>query len=609
MRQLLPIFCVLVISVFAQPAIAEVAVLANRSVSSITVGIVSSGELPKNLTIYSGDSHPVFFERSLLVRFGEGLELQQFAIQPSNAYFFSRGADGQTLQLEQIGLGEKTAKTSKPSPSKAPVSKATQPVTVTVKLLVDDNEPTHRRVWEPKLRKRVAKASGILERHSGVRLKVVEVTTWESDEKQPNFGQILREFERSVPAAPAQLVIGFSSQFQYQRGSHLGVTRWPLHSHILIRERSRNLLETERLELLVHELGHYLGASHSPEPFSVMRPKLTRGPQRGVGSRIQFDPVNALLVALTGEEMRRRNVRHMKNLSKPTVKRMKEIYGVLQQAMPSDPAASQYIRVLDRMTAIRQAAAIPTPRNTTTQPRIPGMQSRSVAPLVRDTRQILDHLQKVAQAQLDSDEEMVGDELTNLYVRQAASHASRLRSSNAERALILALGIFLDDSTMLQTFPGTAKFVGSVESSEQRAERLRVKGKPTMRERTDLTKHFFVSAHLVVAIGKEAAIAAGLAKETLDSQGGTGFSFVDMAANRSGIIWAERLLAGELELRDVARDFHVDDYLPTLVGLEEGIAAAEMQAKFGGDDQPTINELLLSVEQRVLNLPVYDQAK
>ncbi len=591
---------VFLIGHFATPALADVVVLANRTVSTIKVEIVRAGKYPEKLSIPSGDSQPVFFQRSLQVRFGDVLKRQRFALQAGNAYFFVRGSDGVALQLEQIGLGEEMKSVTKnlvpedtTGAGRDKVSDTIVPVTIAVKILADDNEPTHRRIWEPKLRQRIAEASKILERQSGVRLKVVEVTTWKSDEKQRDFRQTLREFERNVKAKPARLAIGFSSQYQAARGrSHLGVTRWPMHTHILLRERSKNLLEAEKLELLVHELGHFLGASHSPEPQSVMRPLLTRGQQRGVGSRIQFDPVNALIIAMIGEEMRQHGVRDVRKISKPTVKRLKQIYGVLQQAMPNDPAAQQYLKILDLVSGRKPVA---------------GAVPRSAAPLVQETRKVLSHLLAVAQQQKETNEEISSDELTNLYVQQAALSASRLRSANAKRAMLLALGIFMDDTHTLRTAPGLGAFINRVEPEQQRSQRIEIMGKPTMRERSDLTKHFFVSAHLVVAGGKLATSSVGLAKEMMDSQGGSGFSFIDMAANRAGIVFAEHVLAGKISLADLARGFHVDDFLPTLRGLEEGLSANDLQKNYGGAGQATIAEEIDQIEQRVLDLPVYDQ--
>ncbi len=591
----------LLIGQFATQAWADVAVLANRTVSSITVEVVRSGESPQNLTIPSGDSQPVFFQRSLQVRFGKELQRQQFPLQAGNAFFFTRGVDGKSLRLEQIGLGEQPVPKVRPTIAPKLSRNAQDSVTISVKVLVDDNEPVHRKIWEPKIRQRVAAASKVLERHCGIRLNVVEVSTWDSDNKQRNFIQTLREFEREVKTHPAQLAIGFSSQYQVSRGrSHLGVTRWPMHTHILLRERSRNLLESEKIELLVHELGHYLGATHSPEPQSVMRPVLTRGQQRKVGSRIQFDPVNALIIAMVGEDMRLHGVRDIRKLSKPTVARLRQIYGVLKLALPNDPAARQYLRILNWKSTPKAIAKASPQRSS---------------PLTQETRKILGHLLVVAQQHQagvavepsqEGGSELTGDELTNLYVRQAAQEASRLRSTNARRAMLLALGIFMDDTSTLRATPGIGNFIRSVESEEQREMRLESIGKPTMRERSDLTKHFFVSAHLVVVGGKQATLGAGLAKEIADSQGGTGFSFVDMAANRAGIVFAERVLAGDLPLSDLSHRFHVDDYLPTLRGLEEGLMTADLTKNYGGKGQPTLDEMLAQIEERVQNLPAYD---
>jgi hypothetical protein len=59
------------------------------------------------------------------------------------------------------------------------------------------------------------------------------------------------------------------------------------------------------LELLVHELGHFFGAAHSPETNSVMRPLLADKQANSTRFRIGFDPLNALAMNLVTEEMGR----------------------------------------------------------------------------------------------------------------------------------------------------------------------------------------------------------------------------------------------------------------------------------------------------------------
>ena len=440
----------------------------------------------------------------------------------------------------------------------------------------------------------MAEASKVLEQHCGVQLKIVGVATWDSDDSQTDFMRSLREFEREVSPQPARLAIGFSSQYRIARGRvHMGGTRGTLHPYILLKERSPNVRETERLELLVHELGHHLGASHSPEPQSVMRPLITGGQQRAAGSRIQFDPVSTLTMAMMGDELRYRQVRNLLEVSDATKKRMLQIYGVLDQALSDDPAARQYAQLIRRASA---------------------------SSLVQDTRKVLQRLVQVAgQRQLSADRQVslpddneadaiaAGDSLTNLYVREAAIEAQKLPPENARKALLLALGIFMDNTATLRTFPATKGLVNMVETEVARRERLRVMGTPTMRDRSDLAKHFFVSAHTTIVMGSQATKGIGLAKEMLDANRGTGFSFPDMAANRAGIVFAERLMGDQISLAEVASEFTTETYLPPIADLLEGLGADKLQEHLDGKGNDELGAELIRIERRILELPIYNR--
>ena len=571
----------------APDAYAKVTVLTNRTLRSLPVEILRAGQPGDSLVLPSGDSLPVFFPATLRVRYGSGLQRKEYELVAGSAYYFALGIEDSQLHLQEIGLG-KPMRNDLDRQHKV-LKVIARSATVPVKLLVDDDEPTHRKIWEARLRNRVADASKILERHSGIRLKVVAVSTWDSEDAQHDFSQAMREFEREVMPSPASLAIGFSSQYKAERGRiHMGGTRGPLHPYILLKERSPNLRETERLELLVHELGHFLGASHSPEPQSVMRPLLTGALQRRVGARIQFDPVNTLLMGMLGEEVRMLGVRRLSDVSAATKERMLEIYRVLDVALPQDPAASQYLQIIARSSS---------------------------PPLVEDTRRVLQELVEVGKQQrriptgdvVGQNTDLTGDELTSLYVRTAAKAALQVRPENQTKAMVLALGVFMDDTDTLRSFPVTARLIKSVESEAERRQRTSVLGAPTMRRRRDLAKHFFVSAHALVVAGREATRSVGLAKEMMDAQRGTGFSFADMAANRAGIVFAERLLSEELSLTVLADQFHVDDYLPSIADLAEGLRSQEIQDLFGGTTQRSLADELDRIEQRVLALPVYER--
>ncbi|MEO2045799.1 MAG: matrixin family metalloprotease [Pirellulales bacterium] len=607
---------------------AKVVVLANRTPTPVTVTALPVGEPPRKVTINPGDARPIYFEQQLQIRypskrptstdahsrsrsntpfrFGtdnskeKDPHAQEHSLKDASAYYFGLSSENK-LVFEEIGLGG-----SRRQAPRRPIAKEQKRFfpagdkanTIPVKILVDEDEKSHRRVWESRLRKRVENASRVLAVHCGIRFQVVAVDTWDSDNGQNDFFQSLRELEREVYPKPGQLAIGFSSQYRIARSRiHMGGTRGALHSHILLKERSPNVRETERLELLVHELGHFLGASHSPEPTSVMRPVLSGGLQRRVNAHIRFDPVNTLLIAMMGEEIREHRVKKLSDLSLSTKRRMQEVQSVLVKALPDDPAAGHYVQLLGMATT---------------------------GPLLTETSKILQQLLHVAKqsnkadsgqrkAERDENGEVLGpgngDLLTEVYVREAALAAQQARSEYAETAFLLALGIAMDDTDLLRSLPWIEPILRRVETDAQRRARAQVFGKPTMRGRRDLTRHFFVSALSVAFHGSRATRGAGIAKELFDAQGGRGFSFKDMAANRSGIAFAVAVLGKKIPLTTVATDFQVDAFLPTLEGLTENLSPSQWKQDYGGYSDERFTEQLRHIDRRVMELPIYQQSR
>jgi hypothetical protein len=390
---------------------------------------------------------------------------------------------------------------------------------------------------------------------------------------------------------PARVAIGFSSQYEVIRGRvHLGGTRGALHTHILLKERAAHVLDPERLELLTHELGHFQGATHSAQPTSVMRPVVGQGQLRAVGAKIQFDAPNTLLLSIVGEEIRDRGITSLEELSLDARRRMAEIYGFLDPTLPDDPATRHFRQLINAAT---------------------------IEPLVQDGKHVFDQIVRVAhveqtlrtsQDQANGRKPAQGDELLELYVRQAALAAKQVRRENGPRAFVLALGAALDDGLLRKT-PLSATLVSQWEGQSQTAARLAALGDPTMRGRADLAKHYFVSAHLVALMGTEPARAAGLVKEFLDANGGTGFSFRDMAANRAGIVFANAVLTGQLTLDEVAQGFTVEAFLPPVEDLREELHADEFTQAYGGVSDARLANELLRIEERVQQLPAYQLAR
>jgi uncharacterized protein YfiM (DUF2279 family) len=148
------------------------------------------------------------------------------------------------------------------------------------------------------------------------------------------------------------------------------------------------------------------------------------------------------------------------------------------------------------------------------------------------------------------------------------------------RAAILALSVILGEERVAEVARRPID-LGRIE--EIRGLRNRI----TLRGRNDLARHFWVSAGLVVVADEGRAMTAGLGKELMDSTpGGSGFSFVDMMANRAGIMFAgaatDSAPAARGMQRRIKRGMVSVDVLPDIEGLPEGIPDTRFRTEFGG---------------------------
>ncbi|HEY2761190.1 MAG TPA: M12 family metallo-peptidase [Pirellulales bacterium] len=277
-----------------------------------------------------------------------------YQIQPDAAIFLWEPPT-RKVELARIGIGDmppnpaveaRHLALAKRAPAEDEAAR-----TITVKILVDEEEPSRRSLWEKRLRDRVAAASEILDRYCGMKLKVIATDTWQSDNNITTFEDAVSEFVRKVDPGEARLAIGFTSQFQITQGrTHLGGTRGPLARHILLREWSQYVNEPERLELLVHEVGHFLGAVHSPESDSVMRVILGDKQARVKAFQIHYDPLNTLAMNMVADEWREHPPLHsIFEVSPDTRERLRLVYQAINQTLPTDNAAPQYIHIIEQL--------------------------------------------------------------------------------------------------------------------------------------------------------------------------------------------------------------------------------------------------------------------
>ncbi|MEA1950584.1 MAG: matrixin family metalloprotease [Planctomycetota bacterium] len=635
------LLCIAALLVFAPFARADVIVLANRTLDPIETRVTLPGDKPQLIKLGKGDVVPVPVISEATVAFNSGKAQKLYRIKANSiAYLFSKPETPDLVELVERHFGKKDAVDKLPAQPEAATAEQLARLrkvgTIPIKLLVDDDEPAVAQVWEKRLKDRIAQASEIFEKHCLVRLKVAETDTWDSQDDIVDFYFTIREFEKEVvPGKKAALAIGFSSQYKKPRGRvHMGGTRGPLHPYILIREWSQHVAYSERLEIVVHEIGHVLGAPHSPDKHSVMRPLVSDGKARDRDYRIAFDPMNTLVIFLFCEELRLRGARSLRHFRPERRKLLQSIYREMQKEMPKENSAQRYIAFFERASKPLASRQLPTGAvslgNCSKSPKkriaITRKMAEAIAPastgdpskaktLISATRFVVAAIQHAAEenqrpamaAATGSRKSGPhnGDQLTALYVQRAAQTAVRLPPEMSSKAFLLGLAIGFDTSDQLRNHPVIGLMVKLIESDTQHRRRLKALGKPTMNGRQDLLQHFAVSAVITALAGEQSAHSIGIEKEMADSRGGSGFSFRDLAADLAGVSFAKHLLDSKIRLSNIVTTFFVDSYMPAVEDLPEGLSQEEFSRQFGSTADRRFLEKKAAIQRRVLAMPGY----
>jgi hypothetical protein len=170
------------------------------------------------------------------------------------------------------------------------------------------------------------------------------------------------------------------------------------------------------------------------------------------------------------------------------------------------------------------------------------------------------------------------------------------------RAALLALGIALGH-------PHVETLMGGVMDEATRRALHNTYDGTTLRKRADWPKHFFVSAALTVIAERNVSDAGGLLKEEKDAAGGSGFSFGDLLADRTGTTFAQVATRDERSARlfqaRLAQGFKVDEFFPNAADLPEGIQDADFQAHYGGTEGGGYRRLAAEIERRIASCAAY----
>jgi len=311
---------------------AGVVVIANRSEQTVPFAVRSAGGKPVRYALGPRKLAPVFTSDRIEIVFTAAGKENRRLLEANTIHFFVPA--GEDTRLEQltfsvwrggcwlhVGRGGSVPKT----------------VVVPVKILVDEEQPAVRKTCEARLRSQLAAVSRVVEQYCRLRFEVVAWGTWESDDGAGNFEQLTKDFKRKAGPAPALLAIGFTSQqvVKAHRAPHSPVD--PFATHLLVPDVQKEFSESDQFDVLLHDLGHYLGAVHSPETDSVMFSSSRQVHQAGSRQRIVgFDPINTLAVNLVADEIRTRRVHDLAGLSRSTRQYLHALYSEVGRVLRSD---------------------------------------------------------------------------------------------------------------------------------------------------------------------------------------------------------------------------------------------------------------------------------
>lgn len=516
-----------------------------------------------------------------------------FTLEPYTPYLFVDNEKG-VVTFSGVELAGDL-----PRPDDVPAKPAEwKPVKIPVTLFTDTSNPLLKETREKAVRERFTAAAKVIEAQAGVTFDIAGVGEWEADKKAESLAAAAAEFERKAEVKTGR-AFGFLTC--PVKGDEFAAP--PSGTHALVRDGSPKA-DDERVEVAVQQLGQWLGAARSPDGGSVMRAKLGDGKATRKGWVVQFDPLNLIVMHVWAEELAAGRGPKPDDLSAKARGRLRVLYKSI--AAIHDAVKSDDTQARDLALAF---AGDPDPKPE------PKPEPRPADPVVIEPNRTDDEkaVRAVVQAvtkrakELAADEKArpKGDALTAEYVQAAATAAAALDEKRQAHAFLLGIGIALDDSTILRDKPVIGKLCRAVESDDDRAARLAVLGRPSLRGRRDLCQHYAVSAALAEMFGAAAAELAGLAKEATDMKGTSGFSFCDLAADLAGIELANVVSKEPKRLADIAKKFAPDDAVPDVTKFDEGITEAAFKKKYGSTDDGKFKAALDEVRTAVQGMPLY----
>ena len=128
-------------------------------------------------------------------------------------------------------------------------------------------------------------------------------------------------------------------------------------------------------------------------------------------------------------------------------------------------------------------------------------------------------------------------------------------------------------------------------------------------KRIDLAQHFIGSAAITASMNDQISKTVGEEKELSDAQGGSGFSFVDLAADKAGTRFGEMATSSPESARKLQKKISeikdYTDFMPDPSDLPEHMDDTEFKRRFESVDSAIYQELSKKIDERITATPIY----
>jgi hypothetical protein len=128
-------------------------------------------------------------------------------------------------------------------------------------------------------------------------------------------------------------------------------------------------------------------------------------------------------------------------------------------------------------------------------------------------------------------------------------------------------------------------------------------------KRSDQAKHFMLSAALTSTGGAQLADVLGQEKELRDAQSSSGFSFIDLAADRAGMKFSEQALRSPQDARALQKTMsEIKDYasfMPNVQDLPEKLTQAKFTQQYDSINSKAYKDQIQMIDNRIEALAIY----